>query len=149
MTPSVVAWDAALLAPAVELYVDVFNAEPWNDRWTPTSAGRRLADLQSTPGFEGAALLDDTTLVAFVGGYRQRWWDDSDHFYVAELAVRRRAQRTGHGTRLLTSFLAGLDGVTTCYLLTATDGPAAAFYRTLGFTASRRQGLLTLRTAVE
>ena len=143
MTESIVAWNHDLLAPAVEVFVDVFNAEPWNDRWTTGTATRRLADLQATPGFEGAALLAGGTLTAFVGGYRQRWWDDSDHFYIAEMAVRRADQRSGYGTRLLTTFLDGLAGVTQDYLLTASDAPAARFYHRAGFRPAHRHGLMT------
>ena len=137
MTESIVAWNHDLLAPAAEVFVDVFNAEPWNDRWTIDTATRRLSDLRSVPGFEGAALLVDGTLTAFAGGYRQRWWDGSDHFYIAEMAVRRTDQRSGYGTRLLSTFLDGLAGVTQDYLLTVTDAPAALFYRRAGFRPAR------------
>ncbi len=142
MTESIVAWNHDLLAPAVEVFIDVFNAAPWNDRWTPDTATRRLSDLRSVPGFEGAALLVKGALTAFVGGYRQRWWDGSDHFYVAEMAVRRADQRSGYGTRLLHTFLDGLAGVSQDYLLTVTDAPAAVFYHRAGFRPARRNGLM-------
>jgi GNAT superfamily N-acetyltransferase len=143
MTESIVAWNHDLLAPAVEVFIEVFNAEPWNDRWTIDTATKRLSDLMSVPGFEGAALLVGGTLTAFAGGYRQRWWDGSDHFYLAEMAVRSENQRSGYGTRLLATFLDGLHGVTQDYLLTATDSPAAIFYHRAGFRPAHRQGLMT------
>lgn len=143
MTESIVPWNHDLLAPAVEVFVEVFNAEPWNDRWTTETATQRLTDLLAVPGFEGAVLLVDGTLIAFAGGYRQRWWDGGDHFYIAEMAVRRAGQRSGYGTRLLRTFLDGLDGVSQDYLLTVTDAPAAGFYRRAGFRPARRHGLMT------
>jgi aminoglycoside 6'-N-acetyltransferase I len=138
----IIAWGPELLGPAVELYIDVFNAEPWNDRWTVATATPRLAGLQATPGFEGAALTGGGELLAFLAGHRQPWWDGGDHFYLAEFAVARHARRRGHGTRLLTGFLAGLHGVTSCHLLTAVDGEAGAFYRRSGFRPARRQGVM-------
>ncbi len=143
MVVSIVDWDAALLPSVVDVFVDVFNAEPWNDRWTTGDATRRLSDLRATPGFEGAALLVDGTLTAFVGGYRQRWWDGTDHCYIAELAVRRRAQRSGHGSRLLRAYLDRLGDVTSFYLLTDVEGPATEFYRAAGFRPARRRHMLT------
>jgi aminoglycoside 6'-N-acetyltransferase I len=143
MVEAVVRWGPELLPSAVEVFVEAFNAEPWNDQWPIDSATCRLRDLQATPGFEGAALLIDNVLTAFVGGYRQRWWDNSDHFHIAEMAVRRHAQRSGHGTHLLRAFLAELNDVSRVYLLTAADGPAADFYRTLGFQPARRQHVMT------
>jgi len=143
MAEAVVPWGPELLPAAVEVFVEAFNAEPWNDRWTIDSATCRLRDLQATPGFEGAALVIDGVLTAFVGGYRQRWWDNSDHFCIAEMAVRRHAQRSGQGTGLLRAFLAELNDVSRFYLHTAVDGPAADFYRTLGFRSARRQHVMT------
>jgi len=142
-----VPWGAHLLTPAVELFIDAFNTAPWNDEWTVASASRRLRDLQATPGFEGAALLTDGEVTAFIGGYRQRWWDDTDHFYIAELAVRRAVHRAGYGTRLLRAFIDGLVGVSTYYLLTEADGPAHAFYVKAGFRPARRQGVMTMSAA--
>lgn len=142
MAESIVGWDAALLPDVVDVFVDVFNAEPWNDRWTVDDATRRLRDLHATPGFEGAALLVDGTLTAFVGGYRQRWWDGADHCYIAELAVRRSAQRSGHGSRLLRASIDRLGDVSTFYLLTDVEGPAAEFYRAAGFRPARRRHVM-------
>jgi GNAT superfamily N-acetyltransferase len=59
------------------------------------------------------------------------------------MAVRRKAQRSGNGTRLLQAILAGLDDVSRFYLLTAADGPAAQFYRSPGFQPGRRHHVIT------
>lgn len=143
VTPTVVPLDASRLAAAAALFVDVFNAPPWNDRWSIDSAGQRLHDLLDTPGYAGAALLDsDGVVLGFVGGYRQRWYDGW-HFYVAEMAVTRRRQRSGLGTQLLGGFLDGLVDVSGVYLLTQLDGPAAAFYVKHGFRPAGRQAVMT------
>lgn len=142
MPEIVTAWRPEDLAAAAELYADVFNAEPWNDRWTIETATARLRDLQNTPGFEGAVLRRDGLLLAFAAGHRQRWYDDSDHFYLAEFAVTRGEQRRGHGTLLLREFLGALSGVTRCYLLTEVEGDAGMFYQRSGFRPARRQGVM-------
>ncbi|MED3985791.1 hypothetical protein P4646_17275 [Peribacillus simplex] len=37
----------------IELYMNVFNSEPWNERWTYETAKERLSDLLHTPKFLG------------------------------------------------------------------------------------------------
>jgi aminoglycoside 6'-N-acetyltransferase I len=143
VTHTVVPLDAARLAAAAALFVDVFNAPPWNDRWSVESAGRRLRDLVDTPGYAGAALVDaQDVMLGFVGGYRQRWYDGW-HFYLAEMAVTRSRQRSGLGTQLLGGFLDALDDVSGTYLLTQAGGPAATFYEKHGFRPAGRQAVMT------
>lgn len=138
-----VEFDASRLTAATSLFVDVFNAPPWNDRWTTDSARQRLSDLLETPGYAGRALVDtDGYLLGLVGGYRQRWYDGW-HFYLAEMAVSRDRQRTGLGSRLLTGFLDTLDDVDGFYLLTQADGAAASFYARHGFRPAGRQTVMT------
>jgi len=140
---TVVPLDPARLEAAAALFVDVFNAPPWNDSWTPDTAGRRLSDLLATPGYAGAVLVGtDGDLVGLIGGYRQRWYDGW-HFYIAEMAVGRAWQRAGLGSRLLTTFLDSLNDVEGVYLLTKASGPAAGFYGKHGFHQARRRAVMT------
>lgn len=37
----------------VELFMNVFNEEPWKDRWTQGTAEQYLKDYMDTPGFTG------------------------------------------------------------------------------------------------
>jgi aminoglycoside 6'-N-acetyltransferase I len=37
----------------IELYINVFNSEPWNETWTYQTAKERLTDLLHTPKFLG------------------------------------------------------------------------------------------------
>jgi aminoglycoside 6'-N-acetyltransferase I len=143
MTATLVPLEPARLPAATALFVDVFNAPPWNDRWTPETAGRRLRDLLDTPGYAGSALVGtDGSLVGLVGGYRQRWYDGW-HFYIAEMAVARDQQRSGLGSSLLTAFLDGLADVDGVYLLTDAGGAAGSFYAKHGFEPARRQSVMS------
>lgn len=143
MTHTLVPLDATRLTDAASLFVDVFNAPPWNDRWTPDTAGRRLHDLLDTPGYAGSALVGlDGELVGFVGGHRMRWYDGW-HFYIAEMAVARSRQRTGLGSQLLRTFLDSLDDVSGVYLLTEAHGAASSFYEGHGFRPAGRQSVMT------
>lgn len=145
MTVSIVPFTAAHLDAAARLYVAVFNAAPWHDRWTTATAHRRLAETLATPNALGFALLDDD-LVGFVLGHAEPWFD-GDHFYLKEMCIRADRQRGGLGSRLLRHLEGALreQGVGRIYLLTAREGPAAAFYEGQGYYTSRKMALMAHR----
>jgi aminoglycoside 6'-N-acetyltransferase I len=41
------------LEPCIELNINVFNRDPWNETWTYQTAKERLTDLLHTPKFLG------------------------------------------------------------------------------------------------
>ncbi|MER1957144.1 MAG: hypothetical protein ABS942_07180 [Solibacillus sp.] len=46
-------------------FIDVFNAEPWNDEWTVENATRYLMDFTNTPGFFGLVACEQEDLIGF------------------------------------------------------------------------------------
>lgn len=121
------------LDACVGLYVDTFNAEPWNESWTPGDATQRLGDFLATPRSHGLCRLGpDGNALGFVLGHLERSGAD-DHFLVQELCVRAEARRHGVATDLMESLERRLPDVSRWYLLTARDGGASVFYEGLGF----------------
>ena len=51
------------------LFVDTFNAPPWNDTWTEKSARTRLRDIIRMPNFFGGAEYRDDRLVGLIMGH--------------------------------------------------------------------------------
>ena len=147
MAVSIVPFTPAHLDAAAQVYVTVFNAAPWHDRWTPPTARRRLAEMLATPHALGFVLLDGA-LVGFVLGYAESWFDGT-HFDLKELCIRTDQQRRGLGTRLLRHLEGALreQGVARVELLTAREGPAAAFYATQGYAVSPRMQMMARRLA--
>ena len=145
MTPSVVPFTPAHLDVAAQLYVSVFNAAPWHDDWTPTTARQRLADTLATPGALGFVLVEGDML-GFALGYSEPWYDGA-HFYLKEMCVRGDRQRTGFGTRLLQHLERVLreQQVDRVYLLTMQGSPAEAFYARQGYYVSPRMRLMAHR----
>ena len=41
------------ISELAKLFVEVFNAPPWNDRWDAHTAKTRLREIFGTPGFYG------------------------------------------------------------------------------------------------
>lgn len=48
------------LEQITELYVKVFNHEPWNETWNGEVAKERLKDLINTPNFLGLSIIGKT-----------------------------------------------------------------------------------------
>ena len=129
------------LGACVALYVETFNAPPWNESWNAEDAAQRLGDFLATPRAHGVCSRDsDGELLGFAVGHLERSGAD-DHFLLKEMCVRTSMQRKGHGTRLLDALAEHLGDVRHWYLLTARDSDASAFYERNGFRPAGRMGV--------
>lgn len=129
------------LDACVSLYVDTFNAPPWNESWGADDAAQRLGDFLATPRANGVCSLNsDGAVVGFALGHLERSGGE-DHFLLKEMCVRTSMQRQGHGTRLLEALAKELAHVRHWYLLTARDSDASAFYERNGFRPAGRMGV--------
>jgi aminoglycoside 6'-N-acetyltransferase I len=127
------------LRSCVRLLVNVFNHEPWNDKWSIEVAEQYLLDYIKTPGFRGFIAEDETELKGFVFGYCKRWWK-ADEFFVNEMCVQIDEQRSGIGTKLIKYLEKSLvnEGVENITLLTNRGIPAEEFYKKNGFSVIDR-----------
>ncbi|MGG4471453.1 GNAT family N-acetyltransferase [Paenibacillus alvei] len=118
----------------IELYISVFNSEPWNETWTYPSAKERLTDLLDTPKFLGFLLYEKGDLIGFIAGHSKKSYAGST-FYLAELCINNRIQGKGYGTKLLNCLEDELQkrDIQSLYLLTANGGAAEMFYLKNGY----------------
>lgn len=129
------------LASCVSLYVETFNAPPWNESWRAEDAAQRIGDFLITPRAVGLCLLHaEDGLLGFALGHLERSGAE-DHFLLKEMCVRTSEQRKGYGTQLLQALAERLGEVHHWYLLTARNGSAAAFYEANGFRPAGRMGV--------
>ena len=122
------------LEQCMELYISVFNSEPWNETWTHQSAKERLTDLLQTPKFLGFLLYEKGDLIGFIAGNSKKSYAGLT-FYLAELCINNQIQGKGYGTKLLLSLENELKkrDIQSLYLLTANGGAAQAFYLKNGY----------------
>ena len=121
------------ISDCAELYVDVFNAEPWNDKWTYETAYKRINDIFISPNFTGVLFIENQIRGAILG-HREQWYKGL-HFYLREIFVINELQGKGIGSvmlRALEDHLRGLD-VNTIYLLTSKGNKTYEFYHKNGF----------------
>ncbi|MGE7187030.1 GNAT family N-acetyltransferase [Peribacillus sp. NPDC006672] len=118
------------LEQCIELYLNIFNSEPWNESWAYETAKERLTDLLHTPKFLGFLFHIDNNLVGFIAGNSKKTYQGLT-FYIAELCVNSEIQGKGYGSKILHSLEDELQKreIKSLYLLTANGGPAEAFYR--------------------
>ena len=122
----------------VQLFLDVFENEPWNDSWpSKEKAKQYLLDITNTPGFIGYLKYKDNQLIGALLGHIVHWWE-GDEFFIKEFFVDRHLQNKGIGSQLMEHLKVDLQNknVHTMLLLTESNAPAAKFYQKRGFKVS-------------
>ncbi|SOC15476.1 acetyltransferase (GNAT) family protein [Ureibacillus xyleni] len=129
MSETIVPFTGESLEQCIELYMNVFNSDPWNETWTYQSAKERLTDLVNTPKFLGFLLFDTENLIGLIAGNSKRTYSGLT-FYLAELCVKHTTQGKGYGSKLLHYLEDQLKqrNIQSIYLLTEPRGLAEAFY---------------------
>jgi aminoglycoside 6'-N-acetyltransferase I len=111
------------------LYIKVFNAEPWNDKWTLGTAHKRLNDIYASPNFEGFLCMECGQVKgAIFGNYEQFY--DGVHYNLREMFISNELQGKGIGSKLLNELENRLRdlGVTTIILFTSKGNKTSEFY---------------------
>jgi len=119
----------------VALFIEVFNAEPWNDEWTNSTATSFISDLTASPGFRGYVVLDEkVSVIGVILGRVKNWWRGRE-FFIDEFYVNSSEQGQGIGTHLLEFASESLvaEGIHNMTLLTEEHTPAYSFYQKQGF----------------
>ncbi len=121
----------------VELFVSVFNTEPWNDSWTEETARIRIKNMMDTNTFIGKALIDNDNIIGMIWGQKEQYFDGI-HFQIQEFCVRTNIQGKGYGTVLLDALKTSLknDNISNIYLITSKGERTEGFYQKKGFQTS-------------
>ena len=117
-----------------DLFIEVFNAPPWNNQWTEATAAVRLRDFIDQKRFLGFTLWEGEVLLG-AAICRVTSYYTGDQIYVEELFVRPDCQRGGHGTALMRALevYAREHGIVGITLLTGREYPSFGFFRKCGY----------------
>ncbi|SFL58592.1 Ribosomal protein S18 acetylase RimI [Gracilibacillus orientalis] len=131
------------LNQCIDLYISVFNSEPWNETWSYEIAKERLTDLINTPKFLGFSLYNGDKLIGFIAGNTKKSYHGLT-YYLAELCVNNEIQGKGYGTKLLKYLETELKKRDTksLYLLTSKEGLAETFYKKNDYLISNNRIVL-------
>jgi aminoglycoside 6'-N-acetyltransferase I len=140
VTETVVPITTDNLEQCIELYIKVFNNQPWNESWSYETAKERLTDILHTPKFTGFLLKNNETPIGFIAGNSKKTYQGIT-FYVAELCISNEIQGKGYGSKLLQFLEKELlkKNVKSIYLLTSNGGFAENFYRKNGYVVNNNR----------
>lgn len=125
----------ASLREAAALFVQAFNSEPWNDRWTENTAYRRLLPMLRAENAFGLCMYrDDNQLCGMLLGHLEIYYDGTE-FLLKEFAVDHNMRGQGLGTLLMDELKRRLKtkNVKRICLATITGNQTEKFYRNQGF----------------
>ena len=134
----------ANLSEYTELFVSVFNSEPWNDSWTKETAQIRIENMMKTNTFVGKAIFCDDDLKGIIWGQKEQYYNGV-HFQIQEFCVKTSEQRKGYGKTLLRALKASLSeaGISNIYLITSKGEQTEGYYSKRGFTTSEYMILMS------
>ena len=117
-----------------EMYVEAFNAPPWNDKWTTDLVAKRLSQMINCEGSYGLLCFEDNALCGMILGNHEVFFDCM-HFNIKEFCVRLNLRGKGIGSALLKEFENHLleRGIDETYLFTSKTDETEMFYQNRGY----------------
>ena len=124
------------LKSCVNLLIDVYYDDPWNNKWNEKTGTRYLDEISDLKRFVGFVFEDDKTgeIIGAVFANEQVWWS-GDELYIYELFVSNKHHKEGIGKSLISALEKHIEekGIECITLLTNNKTPAPNFYKHLGF----------------
>lgn len=123
------------LHSCVQLLMETYNCEPWENLWTVETGTRYLSEFVSSNEFVGFIAEYKKSIIGAMFAHKRTWWTN-DEVYVDELFIKPAFQNQGYGKGLLqhgesyckSKGLAGLTLLTNRYM------PSKSFYEKNGYT---------------
>lgn len=113
----------------VKMYIETFNSEPWNDKWTIETAEKRLSQMINVEDFYGVAAYNQNKLCGMILGSKEQFYDGV-MFNIKEFCVGNGLRGQGIGSEIFREFqnrLKGL-GVKEIILFTSRGDYTESFY---------------------
>ncbi len=124
------------LTELAKMYVEAFNAPPWNDKWTIDTVTKRLLQMMHCEGFYGLVCLKENLICGMILGNSEPFFDCT-HFNIKEFCVRLNLRGSGIGTELLNEFEKLLleQGIDETYLFTSRMDETEKYYQKRGYSS--------------
>ncbi len=123
------------LPELAQLYVQTYNAPPWNDEWTEDLVEKKLSLMMHCEGFLGIVSLDPHgAITGMIIGEKEIYYNCTQ-FYIKDFCVALHLRGTGVGSGLLQELEQQLlsMGINEMYLFTSRTDETEGFYRKRGF----------------
>lgn len=126
-----------------EIYVESFNAYPWNDRWTVETASKRLHQMINCESFYGIKAYIDLNLCGMILGNEEQFYNGVV-FNIKEFCIKNSLRGNGIGTEIFKEFekrlkLRNIDEIILCTLKNEnTEG----FYNKMGLKSNSQMTVM-------
>ncbi|MCC4046177.1 GNAT family N-acetyltransferase [Enterococcus gallinarum] len=124
------------LKEAVEMYIAVFSAEPWNDQLTVPQITEYVSSMMAMNTYIGYCLTDSLTneKIGYSLGFIKPWYQGKE-YVIDTFLIAGKHQGQGFGSAFLEMIKEELakKGIPTILLDTEEKMPAADFYKKNGF----------------
>ncbi len=119
----------------IEMYIETFNAPPWNDKWTYETVHLRLSQMINVQDFYGLCVYHQEKLSGIALGSMEQYYDGV-RFNFKEFCVRNHLRGYGLGTKLLNELETRLTsmGVYEIMFYTLRHESAQGFYEKRGYS---------------
>ena len=117
------------LEELAKLMVDVYNAPPWNDKWTVETALESLNDISDFSKFFGNVIVDGNKIIGAIIGHIRRYSSEST-FYIDEFFIAEEYRGTGLAKELYQTSIKELQqrGISGAFFTTLKNSRAYNFY---------------------
>ena len=119
-----------------KIYAETFNSDPWYDKWTQSTAEKRLSQMIGNDGFYGLLSYDESGITAMIMGESEQYFDGVI-FNVKEFCTKNELRGKGIGTALLAEFERRLKSMGIREAVLMTNLEDEDFYKKRGFSRSR------------
>lgn len=125
---------SAKIGELAEMYVETFNAPPWNDKWTIETASKRIQQMINCEDFYGLIAYDEAELCGMILGSEEQFYDGK-MFNLKEFCVKNGRRNQGLGKKIYAEFEKRLKErhVDKIILFTLKDEGVETFYLRRGF----------------
>jgi ribosomal protein S18 acetylase RimI-like enzyme len=125
------------LVECSHLFVNTFKHEPWNEDWAVDDAFKRLRNFLSSSYSIGLKVVNEDEIQGFLVGEIEQW-RGYQSFYLKEMCVSKKLQRSGLGRELMRVLQIELvkKGVLRIYLITQRKTVPEKFYKSLDFATN-------------
>lgn len=134
------------LLQTAQLFLDVFNSEPWNDKWESLEQVKEtLLSSIDSPKFFGLVAIHQDNIAGFIFGNVKVWYT-GNHFFLEEMCIDNKLQRMGTGTKMIKELKNHLSemGIKAITLMTSRDMFCYDFYLKNDFEVIEDIKLLTV-----
>ena len=123
------------ISKLAELYVETYNAPPWNDQWTLRLAMQKLDEMiNCRDSFGLIACEDESNILGMIVGSSEIYYN-CKQFFIKDFFVIPSMQGHGIGTALMAEFESRLKnkGIDKTYLFTSRGDKTENYYQKCGY----------------